>query len=291
MRYVYSVVRFVPDPARGEFINVGAIVGSDDAGEWDLRQVENMTRARHLDDRSALPGAMQFLNEIGKQVDTFWDDTVEELDDAVPTPLSESWLANLAAGMRNIVQLSAPIPITAVDLDEAMALVFDELVVDPLSAGLDYRRRTRAQFALRNAYVDARLKKGTTFFEKVPLRAEGVSERLDFVVANGKPVQLAQAWSFELPKQPELARRIRAWGWTISKLRKNGGSLAIDGRPSIEIPADIDLEVVYVPPAQELEKESAFTEAQIVFNDVGATFVPIDEAKQVGERAADLLAG
>ena len=25
MRYLYSVVRFVPDPARGEFVNVGAI--------------------------------------------------------------------------------------------------------------------------------------------------------------------------------------------------------------------------------------------------------------------------
>ncbi len=45
MRYVYSLVRFVPDPARGEFVNVGAIAGSEDGAEWQIRQVENTVRA------------------------------------------------------------------------------------------------------------------------------------------------------------------------------------------------------------------------------------------------------
>ena len=27
MPYTYSLVRFVPDPARGEFVNIGAIAG------------------------------------------------------------------------------------------------------------------------------------------------------------------------------------------------------------------------------------------------------------------------
>ena len=45
MRYLYSVVRFVPDPARGEYVNVAAILGSEETGEWDVRQVENLRRA------------------------------------------------------------------------------------------------------------------------------------------------------------------------------------------------------------------------------------------------------
>ncbi len=290
MRYVYSVVRFVPDPARGEFINVGAIVGSEDAEEWDVRQVENLTRARHLDDRGALPGALQFLNDVGREVDVLWDSADDELDEAGPIRLSESWLDGLALNMRNCVQLSPPTPVTAESVDDAMALVFDELIVDPLSLGLDYRRRTRAQSALRRSYESADLKKGMTFFEKVPLRAQGVTEKLDFVVANGKAVQLAQAWSFELPKQGDLARRIRAWGWTMSKLRSAGGVLAIDTRTGVSISPDIDLEVVYVPPVSGLYGESAFAEAQMVFDDVGATSVPITEANQVGVRAAELLA-
>ena len=34
MRFVYSLVRFVPDPARGEFVNVGAIAGSEESSDW-----------------------------------------------------------------------------------------------------------------------------------------------------------------------------------------------------------------------------------------------------------------
>ena len=45
-KYIYSVLRFVPNPASGEFVNIGAIVGSDENGEWELRTVENAKRAR-----------------------------------------------------------------------------------------------------------------------------------------------------------------------------------------------------------------------------------------------------
>ena len=51
MRYVYSLVRFVPDPARSEFVNLGAIVGSEEYSEWESRQVENPKRARDIDER------------------------------------------------------------------------------------------------------------------------------------------------------------------------------------------------------------------------------------------------
>ncbi len=45
MRYEYSILRFVPDPVRGEFVNVAAIVRSDDSEEWRLRVVENSRRS------------------------------------------------------------------------------------------------------------------------------------------------------------------------------------------------------------------------------------------------------
>ena len=51
MRHVYSMVRFVPDSARGEFINVGANVGSEESSEWQVWQIENPKRARFIDER------------------------------------------------------------------------------------------------------------------------------------------------------------------------------------------------------------------------------------------------
>ncbi len=290
MRFTYSVVRFVPDPGRGEFINIGAIVGSEVAGEWDVRQVDNLVRARHLDDKKALSGAMDFLDEVGRRIDNYLALEEDELDELPGSELpSDQWLEDLSLSMRNIVQLSPPVPVSADTLEDAMAMVFDELIVDPRVAGLDYRRRTRAQSALRAAYQHAQLKRGSTYFEKVLIEAQGATERLDFVVANGRAVQLAQAWSFEVPKQPELARRVRAWGWTMSKLRSGGGRVVVEGRPSSTIPSDIDLEVVYVPPVAEDGGVSAFDEALAVFSDIGANPVPIEHAEDVGARAADLI--
>jgi len=39
MTYHYSMLRFVPDPARAEFVNLGAIVGDEESGDWDVRRL------------------------------------------------------------------------------------------------------------------------------------------------------------------------------------------------------------------------------------------------------------
>lgn len=71
MRFVYSIVRFVPDPARGEFVSVGAIVGSEESSEWQYRQVENPARARALDERQTLDAVWSFLDRVGRQIDDY----------------------------------------------------------------------------------------------------------------------------------------------------------------------------------------------------------------------------
>jgi hypothetical protein len=47
------MLRFVPDPARGEFINIGAIAGDDDSGEWELRLLQNPSVPRRSTTRTA----------------------------------------------------------------------------------------------------------------------------------------------------------------------------------------------------------------------------------------------
>ena len=38
-RYVFSLVRCVPNPRTGEFVNVGAIAGDPESEDWSVRQV------------------------------------------------------------------------------------------------------------------------------------------------------------------------------------------------------------------------------------------------------------
>src|ERR671914_28990 len=60
MSFQFSLIRFVPDPARGEFVNIGAVAGSDEAREWELRLVSNLSRAKALDDRGVLSNAFAY---------------------------------------------------------------------------------------------------------------------------------------------------------------------------------------------------------------------------------------
>src|SRR5215204_5890112 len=111
MRFVYSLIRFVPDPARGEFINVGAIVGSEESSEWQVRQIENPRRARFIDERRTLPVVWSFLDNVGRVIDEY-EEAVNGLLDP-PVELSEAWLNQLYVDHRNVVQLSSPTPMVA----------------------------------------------------------------------------------------------------------------------------------------------------------------------------------
>jgi hypothetical protein len=133
MRYVYSVVRFVPDPGRGEFVNVGAIAGSEDASEWRLRQIGNPVRARRMDDRGSLEAVWAFLDRVGHDMDAY-DRSQETLFES-EVELSEAWLEQLFVEHRNVVQLSPPAPLVADSAEEALERVFDQLILEARGAG------------------------------------------------------------------------------------------------------------------------------------------------------------
>ena len=67
-KYTYSVIRYVPDVFRGEFVNVGILVGREDE-DWEVRQLSNLRRARAIGKASQLDVAMALLSEIGELVD------------------------------------------------------------------------------------------------------------------------------------------------------------------------------------------------------------------------------
>src|SRR5215217_3402971 len=189
MRFVYSLIRFVPDPARGEFINVGAIVGSEETSEWQIRQVENPVRARSIDEKGTLKAVWDFMDRVGRSIDEF-----EEGLDAIFNPseeLSESWLKRLYVEHRNIVQLSPPIPMEASSANEALDRVFRRMILDPARQRHGYQRKHPALAAVRNAYrkhhiADEYVKTHVT------LHTPHYSEILDFAVADGETVQLTQ---------------------------------------------------------------------------------------------------
>jgi len=104
------VVRFVPEPARGEFANVGVIVVSDATGTLCCRASAVNHRA---------PAVQKYLATVHRAVA------------ASPSDVSEAWLWREHQALSNLVQLSEPIPMAAVSLEDAAGRLLESLVDDP----------------------------------------------------------------------------------------------------------------------------------------------------------------
>ena len=286
MRYVYSVVRFVPDPARGEFVNVGAIVGSDQTSEFGLRQVENPSRARQIDTRKSSEAVWAFLDRIGRCIDDH-ERAIESLFPTESGVLDEQWLAGLHTTHQNIVQLSPPTPMVASNAEEALDKVFELLIVDPAHRRFRFQRKNTALAALRAAYARRSVNRGSQLSERVVLRTDRHRERFDFAVTNGKALQLAHAWSFQVPDQETLTEQVRAWGWTVKDARERGGFLELSNSELV-VEQGIDIDVVYIPPLPD-QPAPALDDARRVFESLGIHAVPIESANDVGDRAHNLL--
>ena len=82
-RYRYSVVRCVPEPRTGEFVNIGAIAGSFEEGDWSARTIGNYTRALKLCSADQIAAVTEFIAEA-----------LERFEDADNSlfPLADEWL-------------------------------------------------------------------------------------------------------------------------------------------------------------------------------------------------------
>jgi Protein of unknown function (DUF3037) len=282
MRYVFSAIRFVPDPFRGEFINVGAIVGSDESSEWAVRQVQNPLRARQLDEAGSLSAVWAFIDRVGRDIDAY-EEVIEGRAADGRTQPSEDWLRKMHLRSTNVVQLSPPSMLVAGSVDEAIEQVFGQLIVDPAKRAGGVTKHP-ALAALRHAYRDAGI---ADLLEGATLHAGAHRERLDFSVANGRVVQITQAWSFAVVDQESLARAVRAWGWAVREARTNGGALHA-AEQTYEVPTGVDVEVVAIPPRAGARAD-ALEDARSVFEAIEAREVALDDAPQVAQRASDLL--
>lgn len=286
MRYVYSLVRFVPDPARGEFVNIGAIAGSEETSEWQYRQVENFSRASRIDEQKSLEAVWAFLGSVGSVIEDY-ERSQQSLFEPEVEP-SEAWLQHLHVDHRNVVQLSAPTPMVANSAEEALDRVFRQMVVDPVARRREFQTKHVAVGALRRAYDRHSVKIGVHLRQRVVLETERYRERVDFAVTNGKALQLAHTWSFQVPDQDDLAEQVKAWGWTVRDLQGGGGAVSVPGGARFEVPRDVDVEVVYVPPAQDQEAP-ALRDALNVFETLGIAHGALERADDIGREAQRLL--
>lgn len=283
MSFQFSLIRFVPDVARGEFVNIGAIAGSEAAGEWELRLIGNLARAKALDDRGVLAKAFEWAAGLEDHVAA-----VDQLPGADQTePMSFTLLQRQSLDMQNIVQVSPPAPVAAESAEQALDLIFEHLVLDVARRSFPFAKKNRAQGAARRAYADNDVPTDA-IRERARVRSGVYDGAFDFAVHNGRAVQLAQCWSFQLPNQEDLAEQVKAWSWLVHELRRDGGELVI-GDAAVEVPSGLEIFAVAIPPADG-QPAPAYDEAREAFGENQVVEVGIDDAGRLGQSARQALA-
>lgn len=191
------------------------------------------------------PSPGQFLTGIWKPSvlsDLFTDQLELEFVDFRP---SREFLEKKARESRGCVQFSRPMPVIAESAEEALSIICPRFLVDTARTSRS-RPQDRAylQRRLRNVYIKSGLKAQVA--ERVRVDTANFSGGYDFLVKNGRAVQLAQTWSF-LVDPDHVVTKVKEWAWNLSDLRKSGGQV-FWGDNEISVRSDVPVEVLYVEP-------------------------------------------
>jgi Protein of unknown function (DUF3037) len=287
MRYDFSVVRFVPDAVRGEFVNIGVIVGSDQTAEWTLRLTDNRKRAQKIDVDSRLGHALKYVEKMEREIEEYRD-AIEDAQ-APEMEISAAWLRLLASQSRNVVQLTEPAAVSAESIHDALEFVFDQFVLEAESQRAKFIPRSTAVARIADAYRQLNLT-GDHVVRRPRVHGPKYADTFDFVVGNGRAVQLAQAFSFAVSGQESVIERVKSWSWTVKDIRENGGVASADGR-NVAIGQDVEIKAVIVRPQTELSDDSFFDEAMEAFADTKVEPVTLNDVGDVALRAVMLLQG
>jgi hypothetical protein len=296
-RYLYSAIRVVPNPASGEYINMGVIAGSDQSGDWALRGLQDERRVRHFCSPEVITAAREFMTRVGVSMDfDAWavdDDEFDLVIDPLERPapsFDEDSLLELARKNRHVVQLSEPAPVLADSADAALDAVYSHLIVEPQSRRKKTLTKWRLISDLNLQYLYAGLEFRDHFSRAVSVVAGGPKSYrhgADFLVAEAMARQLVQTWSFQVASQDALSRDVKAWGWTIRELLEHGG-VATTKHRKINVPHNVDIQVVIAPP-EPGQPSVVYEEARSVFDELKIPVVGHGEESLVASKAADLL--
>ncbi|GAA2845543.1 hypothetical protein [Nonomuraea rubra] len=175
------------------------------------------------------------------------------------------------------------------DAQEALAFVFEQLIVDPVESP-KHRSVTRhaLQSHMRRAYQEADIAEHLVR-AKVQLHVGArLQSPMDFAIANGRVVQLTQTWSFRLAQVDEVPDRVKSWGYAIGRFRDGEEARVVDAFGNVSrITRDVDLEVVVAPP-ETPEEMRAYEEAEQVFENLGAEVHSSQDVGAVSTKAAEL---
>ena len=233
----YSLVRYLPDPVTGEQVNVAAIIF--DAEHVELRTTHNWKRIQRFGGEN-IAFIQDFIKAFNERYNK--DATAKESD-----LMAE--IQEMASNWCHSLQVSEPRPSTEGIVE--LADFVSERFLDPgdvAKAEKETTQRVRRTTQKGAAGLTARSIKqsvadrfgssvGKSLVQRdYPVRGTLQQHISDIAVANGKPLYLAKAVSFEVQENKNLLDHIDATKWFLDDVRTRDQDtpIAIVVIPSLE---------------------------------------------------------
>lgn len=256
--YMAWTLRFVPDPARGEFINFGILAGRD-GEDWALRMASDLSRARCISPEQ--PAINSLVHRLLGHVDCI--DGVEVPSHVQPfdafggTPLTIADVRHMARQSYNALQFSDEIPSVGESADAVALSLFDHLVVEPT-----HTPRQRPHTRLTNAV--------TELIRQSPIRASQVRRgtrlissssyaKVDFTFGERGPVKLTQCLTFSRTDAQASRQQADTWSFFVQGMRERGAHFTIgtgDRERLVTVPRDIEVSVIFDQPTDARQNEA-----------------------------------
>ncbi|WP_136090306.1 DUF3037 domain-containing protein [Auritidibacter ignavus] len=235
--YTAWVLRYVPDSIRGEFVNIGVLVGGY-TNDWAIRYVSNFKYANRLGGQAdALTPLLKGIEarvpprrtgsapsgELAAPVTQTLPHT-----DAPASELTVPAVEEFRAHYRNILQLSEPLASNGTSARELASLLFNALVAED-----EPQKRQRPKTLIREQYESAikpvlrQQPRHLELASSVTASFEGRTRSFDFAVHDDQEaIQLTQAMNFQPGKKKALSDEIDAFAHRASLIRSEGATIS-----------------------------------------------------------------
>lgn len=222
----YSVIRFVPDPVRGEFVNLGIIAVRDDGHAIAVRTTSNWKRVNRF-----APEAAKLARRVVGDLKAALEPRNFELG---ATMITGEDLQRMSIEYRNLVQLTEPM-LSLADVEQTA----DEEYARFVEAGLKVEDHVRAQprtdlynhakFVLEES-IKARFQVAkldeNIVRRREPVMGQFAEHNFGLALRNGRLYAAAQAISFAVDLG-DAKRDMNAVAWDVSDVKKAAPSLEL----------------------------------------------------------------
>jgi hypothetical protein len=215
----YSIVRYVPDPVRGERVNVGVVVADRDHTYFGSRFLTrtNLGRLKGL----GFADDFRFIGELASEI-------AESSTGRLPLdPLAGRWtlesVEKASVEWANSVQFSELRTATHANPETLVDTLFGRYVAAPKSRRQRARDkhwvRRKVTSGLRDAVSAAELDPDKIIHQVERVSGQFDEHTFDYVLANGKAQHLIETMSFETTNRRALRTEVDALAWTIDDVR------------------------------------------------------------------------